>query len=86
MAQKHRVRISGQTRCEYDQIIELTDEELDGFRKGLDVAKNKGDQAINIFLGEDFGDGDPIDYEYDEWSAELIDDNGSVIEHLDYID
>lgn len=80
---KHRIRIGGQLLQNHEQIIELSDEDLKGFRKRLNAAKNKGDQAINDFLGEDYGDTDPIDWEYNEWSAELLNDDDSVIECLD---
>lgn len=84
MGQKlHRIRIGGQIRQRHEQVIELSDEDLKGFIERLDAAKSKGDQAISDCLGEDYGDTDPVDWEYDEWSAELLDDNGSVIRHLD---
>ena len=79
----HRIRICGQTHNNHEQTIELSDEELLEFRKQLDAMKEKGDQAIDNYLGEQYGDTDPIDWEYSEWSAELLGDNDSVIENLD---
>ena len=80
---KHRIRISGQSRNNYEQTIELSDEELLKFRKHLDAAKENGDQAIDDHLGEQYANTDPIDWQYGEWSAELLGDNDSVIENLD---
>lgn len=81
---KHRIRISGRIIQDHEQIIELSDEDLKEFRQRLNAAIRKGDKAIDDYLGEEFGDTDPINWEHDEWSAELINDNGSVIEHLDF--
>ena len=79
----NRIRICGQITHRYEQIIERSDEELKGLREELNIAKNKGDQAINDYLGEDYGDTDPVDWKCNEWSAELIDANGQIIESLD---
>lgn len=80
----NRVRITGRVINEYEQTIELSDEELQQLRNDLNKAKNRGNQAIDKFLGEQYGDTSPTDWEYDDWSATLIDDEGKEIEHLDY--
>ena len=79
----HRIRVCGQTHNNYEQIIELSDEELLEFRKHLDAKKEAGDQAIDDYLGEQYGDTDPVVWTYNEWSAELLGDDDSVIENLD---
>ncbi len=86
MEQKNRIRICGHARFDYDEIIELSDEGLKGFRNRLNLAKKNGDQGIDNCLGEDYGDAEPIDREFSNWSAELIDDNDSIIEHLDCLE
>ncbi len=80
----NRIRICGENTNRYEQIIELTNEELQQFRNNLNHAENKVEQAINDFLGEYGRDTEPIDWQYNEWSADLVDDNGSIIESLDY--
>lgn len=79
----NRIRICGQIRHSYEQVIELSDKELIEFRDLLNIAKKRGDQAVDDYLGESYGDTDPTDWQCDEWSAELIDDNDSIIEFLD---
>ncbi len=79
----NRVHVTGRIINEYDQIIELSDEQLNQLRNDLDEAKNKGDQAVDDFLGEQYGDTDPTDFECDEWSATLIDNKDKVVEYLD---
>ena len=79
----NRVRICGEIFNRYEQTIELSDEELQEFRTNLNYIKENGDQAIDNFLGNMYGDIDPIDWECNEWSAELVDDKGFVIESLD---
>lgn len=79
----NRIRICGKIINRHEQIIELSDDELQEFRNDLDCIKRDGDQVINDFLGNLYGDTDPIDWECDNWSAELIDDNNHIIEYLD---
>lgn len=81
----NRIRICGQIINNYEQIIELSDKELIEFRKELNIVKNKHkDQAIDDFLGENYGDNEPINWECREWSATLIKDDDSTIEFLDH--
>lgn len=79
----NRVLITGRIINEYEQTIELSDEELQQLRNDLDEAKDKGEQAIDDFLGEQYGDTGPIDCECDDWSATLIDNEDKEIERLD---
>lgn len=79
----NRIRIRGQVNEIHEQIIELSDEELQTLRKDLDLAKYKGNQAIDNFLGKEFSDGPPVDWTYSDWSADLIEADGSTIESLD---
>lgn len=81
---KHRICISGQIKQQHEIIFKLSDEQLIEFRKQLNIARTKGDQAIDNFLGENYGDTEPINTEYYEWSAHLVGDKDSVIEHLDH--
>ncbi len=78
----NRIRINGEVTKKYEQIIELSDEELQKFRNDLSIEETKGDQAIDDFLGENFADTHPLDWQYDSWSADLIDDKGSIIEDI----
>ncbi len=79
----NRVRVCGEINNRYEQVVELSNEELQELRNDLNNTKKKGDQAINDFLGESYGDTAPIDWECGEWSAELIDNNDLTIESLD---
>lgn len=80
----NRVRICGEVLEKYEQIVELTDEELISFRNHLNYMKDKGEQAVDDYLGETHADTHPCDWEFNNWSAELIDDDGKTIESLDY--
>jgi hypothetical protein len=78
----NRVRICGEIINQYERVIVVSDEELQQLRSNLNHVKNKGDQSIDDFLGESYGD-QPFDWQCIEWSAELINDKGLVIESLD---
>lgn len=47
---KHRICISGQIKQQHEIIFKLSDEQLIEFREQLNIAKTKGDQAIDNFL------------------------------------
>lgn len=85
----NRVRICGEITNRHDRTIEMSDEEFKKFRDELDrLKKQEADpdaltNGINDFLGENFGDTDPLDWAYNEWSADLVGDDGKIIESLD---
>lgn len=79
----NRIRIAGMVINHYEQIIEMSDGELTKFRGHLCSAKSVGDKAIDNFLSDSFADNEVVDSDSVEWSAELIDGDDKVIDHLD---
>jgi len=78
----NHIRISGEIIQKYEQIIELSDEDLQKFRNDLKRKGEPGSQAVDDFLGENYGNNDPLDWQYDYWSAQLIDGDGMMIEEI----
>lgn len=77
----NRVRISGEITKKYEQIIELSDEDLQKLRNDLSEAQTQGgDQGIDDFLATDYSDNEPTDCQCGFWEVDLIEDNGMSIE------
>jgi hypothetical protein len=79
----NRIRIFGEVTHSYEQIVELSDEELREFRDKLDGLGKKGWKEIDVFLAKDYADINPTGSSCGEWSAELVDQNDKLIEVLD---